>query len=96
MKDIQQSAKEATELLKAIAHESRLVILCLLSQKEMSAGELQQHSELSQSAFSQHLKVLRDKDLVKTRKEAQTVYYSIKNENILKVLNTLYDIYCKN
>lgn len=96
MKDIQQSAKEATELLKAIAHESRLVILCLLSQKEMSAGELQQHSELSQSAFSQHLKVLRDKDLVKTRKEAQTVYYSIKNENILKVLNTLYEIYCKN
>ncbi len=95
MQDIQQNAKKASELLKAISHESRLIILCMLSQKEMSVGELQQYSELSQSAFSQHLKVLRDKEIVKTRKEAQTIYYSIKNENVLKILQSLYEIYCK-
>ena len=95
MQDIQQNAKKASELLKAISHESRLVILCMLSQQEMSAGELQQYTELSQSAFSQHLKVLRDKEIVKTRKEAQTIYYSIKNKSVLKILQSLYEIYCK-
>lgn len=60
----------------------------------MSVGKLE-YTELSQSAFSQHLKVLRDNGLVKTRKEAQMVYYSIRDENVLKVLKTLYKIYCK-
>jgi len=95
MQDIQQNAKKAAEMLKAISHESRLIILCLLSQGEKTVGELLEHSSLSQSAFSQHLKVLRDKELVKTRKEAQTVYYSIKNEDVMKILNSLYEIYCK-
>ena len=95
MQDIQQNAKKAAEMLKAISHESRLVILCVLSQGEKSVGELLEHSSLSQSAFSQHLKVLRDKELVKTRKESQTVYYSIKNEDVMKILNSLYEIYCK-
>jgi DNA-binding transcriptional ArsR family regulator len=95
MQNIQENAKKAAEMLKAISHESRLIILCLLSQGEKTVGELLVHSSLSQSAFSQHLKVLRDKELVKTRKESQTVYYSIKNEDVMKILNSLYEIYCK-
>jgi len=95
IKDMQENAAKASQMLKAISHESRLLILCLLVNNEMSAGELAGYSDLSQSAFSQHLSVLREKDLVKIRKESQTVYYSIKDENIKKVLATLHSIYCE-
>ena len=92
---MQRSAKKASQMLKAISHESRLLILCLLVNNEMSAGELAGYSDLSQSAFSQHLSVLRGKGLVQVRKESQTVYYSIKDKNIAKVLETLHSIYCE-
>jgi ArsR family transcriptional regulator, virulence genes transcriptional regulator len=65
MKD---NANRASSLLKAISHESRLLILCLLLRREMSVGELAEFSDLSQSAFSQHLSVLRKEGLVQTRK----------------------------
>ena len=92
MKD---NAKQATSLLKAISHESRLLILCLLLRKEMSVGELAEFSDLSQSAFSQHLSVLRKEGLVQTRKESQTVYYNIKDPAVKKILEALYSIYCE-
>ncbi|MFC4892496.1 ArsR/SmtB family transcription factor [Pseudofrancisella aestuarii] len=95
MKEIGEHAKSASEMLKAISHEDRLIILCLLNQKEMTVGELLEHTNLSQSAFSQHLKVLREKSLVKTRKQSQTVYYSIKNHDVNRILESLYQIYCK-
>ena len=91
MKD---NASKASSLLKAISHESRLLILCLLVKNEMSVGELAKYSDLSQSAFSQHLSVLRKEGLVQTRKESQTVYYSIKDLAIKKILEVLYSIYC--
>ncbi|MFT4694842.1 MAG: DNA-binding transcriptional ArsR family regulator [Francisella sp.] len=89
------NAKQASSLLKAISHESRLLILCLLLRKEMSVGELAEFSDLSQSAFSQHLSVLRKEGLVQTRKESQTVYYSIKDPAVKKILEVLYNIYCE-
>lgn len=92
--DVKDNVSKAASLLKEIAHESRLLVLCLLTQGEMCVGELFKHSNLSQSAFSQHLSVLRKANLVATRKEAQTIYYSIKDKNVEKILNTLYDIYC--
>ncbi|APC97914.1 ArsR/SmtB family transcription factor [Francisella frigiditurris] len=95
MKEIGEHAKSASEMLKAISHEDRLIILCLLNQKEMTVGELLEHTNLSQSAFSQHLKVLREKSLVKTRKQSQTVYYSIKNHDVNRILESIYQIYCK-
>ena len=95
IKEIQKNAAKASQMLKAISHESRLLILCLLVNNEMSVGELAEYSDLSQSAFSQHLSVLREKGLVKIRKESQTVYYSLKDENIKKVLATLHSIYCE-
>ncbi|MBK2238544.1 ArsR/SmtB family transcription factor [Francisella philomiragia] len=91
MKD---NASKASSLLKAISHESRLLILCLLLRKEMTVGELAEYSDLSQSAFSQHLSVLRNKGLVKCRKESQNVYYSIKDSSVIKILEALYGIYC--
>lgn len=89
------NAKQASALLKALAHEQRLKILCQLVEDELSVGELAEQSNLSQSAFSQHLARLRRDKLVKTRKEAQTVYYSLANDKSVKVLEVLHKLYCK-
>ncbi|WP_150467003.1 ArsR/SmtB family transcription factor [Francisella sp. SYW-9] len=91
---IKDNASKASSLLKAISHESRLLILCLLLRQEMTVGELAEYSDLSQSAFSQHLSVLRREGLVQTRKEAQTVFYSLKDPAVKKILEALYNIYC--
>lgn len=92
--EMQQNSKKAALMLKALSHESRLLILCLLTQGEMCVSDLQEYSDLSQSAFSQHLSVLRKEALVKVRKESQTVYYSILDKNVEKILKVLYEIYC--
>ena len=74
---IHEKAPEVSELLKLIAHPDRMIVLCLLSDNEMGVSELREHTKLSQSAFSQHLGVLRKNNLVKIRKESQQVFYSI-------------------
>lgn len=87
-------AGEAAALLKALAHEARLMVLCQLLEGEHSAGALQEASGLSQSALSQHLARLREEGLVATRREAQTIYYSLAEPNVARVLETLAQIYC--
>ena len=88
-----ERACEAAQLLKVLANEKRLMILCLLSEQERSVSELNELVELSQSALSQHLAVLREEGLVTTRREAQTIYYSSNSEPVMKILATLEDIY---
>lgn len=85
----------AVVLLKRMAHRDRLLILCHLTAGEISAGDLSRRSMLSQSAFSQHLAVLRADKLVKTRRDAQMVYYSLSNDDVIKVLATLKQIFCE-
>jgi ArsR family transcriptional regulator len=87
-------AGEAAALLRALAHEARLLVLCQLLEGEHSAGALQDASGLSQSALSQHLARLREEGLVATRREAQTIYYRITDPNVARVLDTLAQIYC--
>ncbi|HHW4679882.1 MAG TPA: metalloregulator ArsR/SmtB family transcription factor [Xylella taiwanensis] len=87
-------AKEATQLLKILANDKRLMILCLLSERELSVGELNTLVALSQSALSQHLAVLRAEGVVNTRREAQTIYYSLLPGPALEMMRTLYAIYC--
>ncbi len=87
-------AGEAAALLKALAHEARLMVLCQLIEGEHSAGALQESSGLSQSALSQHLARLREEGLVDTRRDAQTIYYRLANPNVTRVLDTLAQIYC--
>ena len=91
---MQENAGRAVALLKSMANESRLMILCQLSQKEMTVGELATKIPLSQSALSQHLSVLRRENLVKTRRESQFVWYSIDSEDAKAVIGTLYDLFC--
>jgi DNA-binding transcriptional ArsR family regulator len=88
------SAEEAAALLRAMSNERRLLILCELGSGELSVGEIQERVGLSQSALSQHLAVLREQDLVATRREAQTIFYSIADPAALKVIATLASIYC--
>jgi DNA-binding transcriptional ArsR family regulator len=84
----------AAQLLKALANDKRLLILCLLVRSEYSVGELNALLNLSQSALSQHLAVLREEGMVNTRREAQTIYYSLAPGPAFQVIQTLYDIYC--
>jgi len=97
MQDIlvmRENAQSVSELLKTIAHPDRLVVLCLLSDGEMGVTELRNHSQNSQSAFSQHLKVLRESRLVKVRKKAQNVYYSLAEPRIKRLLDSLQQQFC--
>ena len=87
-------ARQASELLRALANEQRLMILCNLANGELSVGELNERIELSQSALSQHLAVLREAGLVNTRKDGQQVYYSLADGPGGRVVATLHDIYC--
>jgi ArsR family transcriptional regulator len=87
-------AGEAAALLKALAHEARLLVLCQLLDGENSAGTLQEACGLSQSALSQHLARLREEGLVVTRREAQTIFYRLADARVERVLDTLAAIYC--
>jgi DNA-binding transcriptional ArsR family regulator len=88
-------AGEAAQLLKALGNEQRLLILCHLLDGPLSVGELNQRIELSQSALSQHLAVLRELGLVETRREAQTIIYSLPDGPVVRVMALLQDIYCQ-
>ncbi len=92
---MQQRADHAVVMLKALANERRLFILCyLLSEGEMCVGEMNKKLGLSQSALSQHLAWLRKDNLVETRKEAQTVFYSLKSKEVSEIIKLLNTIYC--
>jgi|TARA_R110002126_G_scaffold687_27_gene4371 DNA-binding transcriptional ArsR family regulator len=92
---MQQQADHAVVLLKALANERRLFILChLLNEGEMCVGEMNKKLGLSQSALSQHLAWLRKDKLVCTRKEAQTVFYSLKSDEVKELIQVLNNMYC--
>lgn len=78
-----------TLLLKALANEKRLQILCLLMERELSVTQVNRQLALSQSALSQHLAILRRDGLVQTRRESQTIYYSLSSESAKAVLSAL-------
>lgn len=92
--DMRVHAGEAARLLKAISNEKRLLILCLLVERECPVGEINHHVALSQSALSQHLAVLREQGLVQTRRDGQTIWYSLAAGPAERVLATLHSIYC--
>ncbi len=92
---MQARAEEASQLLKTLGNAQRLRVLCLLLDGEMSVGQInEQLPELSQSALSQHLARLRNEGLVGTRREAQTVWYTLPAGPAHVIIASLYDIYC--
>jgi|TARA_B100000315_G_scaffold56297_1_gene50606 DNA-binding transcriptional ArsR family regulator len=92
---MQANAAQAASLLKGLANESRLQILCTLMAGEMSVGQLNRRIPLSQSALSQHLQRLRKDGLLSTRRESQTIYYSLAESDALRVVAALHEIFCQ-
>lgn len=92
--DFEASAGRAAALLRTLANEKRLMILCQLGDGELPVGALQEPLGLSQSALSQHLAVLRDAGVVATRREAQQVFYRISDPAAVRVIATLAAIFC--
>jgi len=92
---MKRNATDAVNLLKGLANESRLMIMCVLSEGEISVGHLNQRIKLSQSALSQHLAVLRDQGLVQTRRESQTIYYRLADSSALDIIVLLHQVYCQ-
>jgi len=92
-KRLQASARKATALLKAMANERRLTILCHLAGGEKSVGTLEAVLDLSQSALSQHLARLRTDRIVLTRREGQTIYYRLAGNEATAIMATLHSLY---
>jgi ArsR family transcriptional regulator, virulence genes transcriptional regulator len=91
---MEEKALEASTLLAAMANPVRLMVLCALLDGEKPVHELVAQSGISQSAVSQHLAKMRNLKLVTTRRDAQSIYYSLASPDVRRVLSTLYDIYC--
>ena len=91
---MQENAEQASDLLKSLANPARLLVLCALVSREHTVGELEELTGLSQSAISQHLARLRESELVATRREAQRIFYSLSDDEVAAVLETLHGIYC--
>jgi ArsR family transcriptional regulator len=90
-----QAAEDACRLMKALANPDRLMLLCQLSQGEMSVGELEAALGIHQPTLSQQLTVLRDEALVETRREGKYIYYRVRSAPALAVLKVLYDQFCR-
>jgi DNA-binding transcriptional ArsR family regulator len=94
MQQMQLYASDAAGLMKALGNESRLMILCALAAGECSVSKLNEIVPLSQSALSQQLAKLRQQGLVQTRRESQTIFYSLVPGPTDRVIHLLHDIYC--
>ena len=94
LQSLMQKARKASDFLKALAHENRLVILCLLSERERSVTELEELLALSQAAVSQQLARLRHEGLVETRRDGRVIYYRLADETTKAFIQAIYDKFC--
>ena len=95
LSELQSRALRASGLLKAMSNPVRLLVLCQLAEGEKSVGELEGVVDVSQSALSQHLALLRSRGLVKFRREGQTLFYSLNGREAPALLAALYQLYCR-
>jgi DNA-binding transcriptional ArsR family regulator len=93
---MRKHACDAARLMKAVGNENRLMVLCALAAGELSVSELLERVDLSQSALSQHLAVLRREGIVSTRRESQSIYYSLSSSTAGRLIEFLYSTYCSN
>lgn len=94
LKDLMQSATLASDLLKAVANENRLLLLCLLAEGEKSVTELESILELRQPTVSQQLARLRADNLVNHRRDGKTIHYSLASEEVREIIGLLYRMFC--
>ncbi|TRX56619.1 ArsR/SmtB family transcription factor [Thalassomonas sp. M1454] len=94
MNQLLANAEKAEAYLKLLANKNRLMILCNLVEGECSVSELNSTIPLAQSALSQHLSALRKANMVATRRDAQTIYYSLADDDAKLILQQLYRMFC--
>jgi DNA-binding transcriptional ArsR family regulator len=94
-KDARSKARRASEFLKAMSHEARLLILCMLAERETSVSEIEAHMDMPQAAVSQQLARLRLDGLVTTRREGRNIYYALASDEVKTLIGTLHDLFCK-
>ena len=94
LKKMQSSADDACRLMKVLSNRDRMLLLCQISQGEMCVGELEECLDIHQPTLSQQLTVLRNEELVQTRRDGKKIYYSLSNRIALEVMNVLYQNYC--
>ncbi|TWO68025.1 helix-turn-helix transcriptional regulator [Caenimonas sedimenti] len=87
-------AADAVIALKVLANTDRLLLLCQLSQGEMCVSELEEALDIRQPTLSQQLAVLRNEEVVSTRREGKNIYYSVADQRLLEMLSVLYRLYC--
>ncbi len=95
LETMQASAQRASEMMKLLGHPHRLMILCELKMGELSVGELSRKIGIGQSPLSQHLARMRYENVVESRRDAQTVYYSLKEGEASALIQALYEIFCE-
>jgi DNA-binding transcriptional ArsR family regulator len=93
--EFMRKARNASDFLKALAHENRLLLLCLLAERERSVTELENILSLRQAMVSQQLARLRLDGMVSPRRDGKTIYYSLANEDVRRVISVIYEIFCE-
>ncbi|GAU83223.1 metalloregulator ArsR/SmtB family transcription factor [Bosea sp. BIWAKO-01] len=91
---LMRKARKASDFLKALSHENRLLLLCLLAERERTVTELENILSLRQPMVSQQLARLRLDQLVTTRRDGKAIYYSLANDDVRQVISVIYDIFC--
>jgi len=92
--EMSQHAAEAELFLKQLANKTRLMVLCTLLDKELSVTQLLDNINVSQPVISQHLALLRESNMVDTRREGQTIYYRLADERVKQTISLLYQFFC--
>lgn len=94
IENMQQAAVQACTLMKALSHPDRLMVLCQLKEGEKSVGQIAEMVGIAQSPLSQHLSKMRLQGIVKNRRSAQSIFYSLANEEVERIIDLLYEMYC--
>lgn len=95
LEQMHRSAEQACKLMKVLSNPDRLMILCQLSKGELKVGEIEEMLGIEQPTLSQQLTVLRDEELVSTRREGKNIYYQVTSPRALAVIGTLYEQFSK-
>lgn len=91
---MRNAADTVVSALKSLANTDRLLILCHLVQQELNVSQIEEKTQIQQPTLSQQLMMLRKSDVVQTRRDGKQIYYSIKDEKLVLILNQLYQLYC--
>ena len=94
VKQMREAADQATTMLRVLANEDRLLLLCQLTQGEACVSELEELLEIRQPTLSQQLAILRNEEMVSTRRDGKKIFYKVSDPGAVSVLTTLYGLYC--